>query len=201
MGLKKINLIAVFIFLIVSFNACSNKITKPYENEYYSKKDLDKINKIMKENRVNIDLNFKKQMLKEKKELKKIYLINNYIATFSYKSDKEIYNRNDYWATSEQFFKNGGGDCEDISISQYDLLIKYGVNENKLDFLKGKNLSGQNHLVLRYKIKENDYLILEHGYITKYKNYTSSFLIQTGIYSYSKYKILKKINNLFSYII
>jgi len=184
------------IFTLVSvtilFSACSAQ-PKPIKKNT----TLEKL--IIKQSVIR-DKDFKKQILKAVNDEEKVYLINTYIAAFAYKSDKITYGSLDYWATSEEFYKNNGGDCEDIAIAQYDLLVKYGINKNKLDFVKGKMRQGL-HIVLRYKIDETNYVVLEHGFVIKYKNYIKQTFKESTIYTYKKYKFLKTVNNIFSYII
>ena len=180
------------IIITLLFSACSTQ-PKPV-------KTVTSLEKLMISQRTIIDENFNKQISKAKVNKEKIYLINRYISTFAYKSDIKNYGSRDYWATSEEFYKHKGGDCEDIAIAQYDLLIKYGIDKTKLDFLKCRTQQGL-HIVLRYKIDENKYVILEHGFIIKYQEYTKNTFKGNTIYTYKKYKILKTVNNIFSYII
>lgn len=52
-----------------------------------------------------------------------VYDVNEYVNSFKYISEKE-----DYWKSPEEFYADGGGDCEDFSIAKYHLLKdKYDV--------------------------------------------------------------------------
>ncbi|NVO08106.1 MAG: transglutaminase-like cysteine peptidase [Rhodoferax sp.] len=71
-----------------------------------------------------------------------------------YKSDQEIYNQEDYWATPMEFMGRGMGDCEDFAISKYMTLLMLGVkNENlRLVYVRVKtgNTPPIAHMVLGY---------------------------------------------------
>ena len=57
----------------------------------------------------------------------------------------------DYWASLDEFLKNGGGDCEDYAIAKYTALKRLGLDKNKmyLAVVKEKQ-SNTYHMVLLY---------------------------------------------------
>lgn len=71
-----------------------------------------------------------------------------------YKTDQEVYNQEDYWATPLEFMGHGAGDCEDFSISKYMTLLMLGIkNENlRLIYVRLKNGAAPPiaHMVLGY---------------------------------------------------
>lgn len=50
--------------------------------------------------------------------------VNDYINGYSYIPDSQNYNLSDYWASPDDFFRNGGGDCEDYAISKYFIILQ-----------------------------------------------------------------------------
>lgn len=78
---------------------------------------------------------FMKEVQGEKDVSKVIARVNSFVNDFTYTSDKAQYGKSEFWATSEEFFKNGGGDCEDFAIAKKDLLKKLGVNNTKMQIL------------------------------------------------------------------
>ncbi|NQY20981.1 MAG: transglutaminase-like cysteine peptidase, partial [Campylobacteraceae bacterium] len=65
--------------------------------------------------------------------------------------DKDLYNKDDYWATRKEFLINGKGDCEDYVIAKYFSLLEVGIKKEKLYFsvvkVKGEKTE---HMVLLY---------------------------------------------------
>lgn len=104
--------------------------------------------------------------LENKNENEKIYLINSEINKYEYKSDKDLYGKQDHWAKPSDFFKNKAGDCEDYAIAKYALLKKAGFKESnmKLIFTTYKYKTGkiEGHLVLEVLNKEGKKLILDN---------------------------------------
>lgn len=77
-----------------------------------------------------------------------ILKINSFVNnTIKYKSDEQNYGLKDYWAKPNEVLKKKSGDCEDIAILKYSLLIKNGIKrENiKIYFTIVKN---QGHVFL-----------------------------------------------------
>ena len=53
--------------------------------------------------------------------------INNDINKYPYISDMDNYGVAEYWATPEEFYAHGGGDCEDYAIAKYFRLLDEGM--------------------------------------------------------------------------
>ena len=100
-------------------------------------------------NRITKWLNFIDQS-QDESEWKKIYLVNDFFnKNIEYKSDQEIWNKEDYWATPLESLGVGFGDCEDYVIAKYFTLIALGVPEEKLRFMYVRQLTvNQPHMVL-----------------------------------------------------
>ena len=61
----------------------------------------------------------------------KIISMNRYINNIQYISDKNNWNKTDYWATPVEFFSNGG-DCEDYAIAKYASLAALGIPHDNM---------------------------------------------------------------------
>ncbi len=110
--------------------------------------------------------------LKDTDELKKLNFVNTWVNGIKYKSDKEVYGLNDYWATLYEFVGKNKGDCEDYTIAKYYILKELGVDPKRLKFtyVIYKNSRGEkiSHMVLSYlKVPKpktkNDILILDNN--------------------------------------
>lgn len=105
-------------------------------------------------------------------DIKKINLVNTWVNQIKYKSDKEVYGVNDYWATLYEFVGKNRGDCEDYTIAKYYILKELGIDPKRMKFTyviyknrRGKKIS---HMVLSYlKVlrpkSKNQILILDNN--------------------------------------
>jgi len=55
-----------------------------------------------------------------------------YVNEFSYIPDYDTYGEADHWATIDEFLEAGGGDSEDFALAKYALLLRLGLNPQKL---------------------------------------------------------------------
>ena len=104
----------------------------------------------------------KSQQSQEMKKLKRVNYYFNQQITFI--SDKQHWQKEDYWATPLETLGSGGGDCEDYVIAKYFSLIYLGVDQKKLriTYVKAIKLN-QAHMVLAYYAKpSSDPLILDN---------------------------------------
>lgn len=62
----------------------------------------------------------------------KIEAVNFYINTIVPKYDEQNYGSEDFWASREEFLKNGGGDCEDYAIAKFYTLADLGVDKKAM---------------------------------------------------------------------
>lgn len=77
--------------------------------------------------------------------------VNDFFNQIRFISDKEHWQKSDYWATPVEFLATNGGDCEDFSLAKYFTLKAMGVEENKLSLTYVKELSfNQAHMVVTY---------------------------------------------------
>jgi predicted transglutaminase-like cysteine proteinase len=74
------------------------------------------------------------QFLKAVSELDredKIKAVNTYMNKIKFKSDKDNYGMNDYWATPMEFLARGG-DCEDYAVAKYISLRAMGLTDKDM---------------------------------------------------------------------
>jgi len=69
-----------------------------------------------------------------------------------FKSDREHWGKEDYWATPIEFLSTNGGDCEDYSIAKYFTLRALGVSDEKLQitYVKEIRVYNEAHMVLAF---------------------------------------------------
>lgn len=77
-----------------------------------------------------------------------------------YKTDWEVYNQEDYWATPLEFMGHGAGDCEDFAIAKYMSLRILGVPNERLRLIYVRYQTGNTapiaHMVLGYYADPTD---------------------------------------------
>ena len=59
-------------------------------------------------------------------------IINELVNAHRYIDDQSNWGRDDYWQTPGEFYRSGGGDCEDFAITKYEWLRTLGVPEKNL---------------------------------------------------------------------
>lgn len=101
---------------------------------------------------------------KDKPELKKLELVNNFFNLFEFTRDSAIWGSSDHWDTPLEFLERGAGDCEDFAISKYFTLKFLGVSIDrmKITYVKALELN-EAHMVLTYfPTPEADPLVLDN---------------------------------------
>jgi len=82
--------------------------------------------------------------------------VNNFFNNrIDWRSDREIWSREDYWATPLELLARGQGDCEDFSVAKYISLLALGVpvQQLRITYVKAQRLSTGSsiaHMVLAY---------------------------------------------------
>lgn len=66
-------------------------------------------------------------MLKTLPRAEQVRQVNDLVNKMGYWSDWDLYREADHWATPEEMFYKGGGDCEDFALFKYFLLRAAGV--------------------------------------------------------------------------
>ncbi len=89
-------------------------------------------------------------------EEQKLRLVNDFFNELTYRSDLNIWGREDYWATPAESLGKGQADCEDYSIAKYFTLRELGVSEDKMRITYVKALElNEAHMVLSYYPQPN----------------------------------------------
>ena len=85
-----------------------------------------------------------------KTEQEKIQSVNDFFNRMNWVSDKELWNKSDYWATPIESLIRNAGDCEDFSIAKYFTLLALDIPFERLRINYVKMADQQNHMVLSY---------------------------------------------------
>ena len=91
--------------------------------------------------------------------LLKMIKVNNFVNRVTYKQDNWIYNKDDYWASPAELFKNGG-DCEDYAITKYFTLRQLGFSASDLKIAMVYDVySGTDHAFLTVRHNNATYVL------------------------------------------
>lgn len=140
-----------FLWLIISLSAFSAiaYITPSFSAEFYNRltRQYDD-NAIARAKRWQSQL----ESLQQASEWQKINKINNFFnREIIYKTDMQLWKKQDYWASPVETIGQGQGDCEDFVIAKFFSLIALGVPEDKLRLMYVRHLKvNQPHMVLLY---------------------------------------------------
>ena len=101
--------------------------------------------------RRGVALNMLLKQLKGKEVNKQLIEVNRFFNQFKYKNDVDLWGRDDYWATPEEFIGVNSGDCEDYVIAKYFALRSLGVPDKQLylTYVKTRH-KNETHMVLSY---------------------------------------------------
>lgn len=84
-------------------------------------------------------------------EIGKVRAVNYHFNQYTYSRDIENWGRSDYWATIDELFYKGKGDCEDIATAKYFTLLKLDVDPGKLSLnYSMHNVLKVPHLTVNY---------------------------------------------------
>ncbi|MCK4759955.1 MAG: transglutaminase-like cysteine peptidase [Candidatus Aminicenantes bacterium] len=61
-----------------------------------------------------------------------VSIVNDNINDIPAGSDENVWDKLDYWATPNEFYAKGAGDCEDYAIAKYFTLRKAGIPASKM---------------------------------------------------------------------
>lgn len=107
--------------------------------------------------------------------MKKIH--KNCIKDIVYVKDSELYNTNEYLATTEDIEKNKAGDCEDQAYYTMLKLKEAGFRDDDIGvlFVMEKNKPDSGHVFAILHYTDNDFYMLDNGHFlslpVKAKNY------------------------------
>jgi predicted transglutaminase-like cysteine proteinase len=97
-------------------------------------------------------------------DVDKLTRVNDFFNRASFRSDKEHWGEEDYWATPLELLVTDGGDCEDYAIAKFFTLREMGMGPEhlKVTYVKSLNLN-QAHMVLAwYSTPAAEPLILDN---------------------------------------
>lgn len=115
--------------------------------------------------------------------------VNDYVNSYPYKYDKDLYGR-DYLATAKEFFENGGGDCEDYAVAKAALILGLDIAQpDEVELWVLYKVPESLHAVLAVKAGDNEYFVLDNANdsierVKKYSIYRGYILLES--YSYSR---------------
>jgi predicted transglutaminase-like cysteine proteinase len=88
-----------------------------------------------------------------------IKAVNSHVNSIKYIKDSDRWGENDYWATPQQFLREGG-DCEDYAITKFTLLKKLGIKNKNMRLVVLKDIyKNIIHSVLVVYIEGQSYLL------------------------------------------
>ena len=83
-------------------------------------------------------------------EVEKIRRVNDFFNRMNWVSDKQLWNKKDYWATPIESLIQNAGDCEDFSIAKYFTLLAMDIPQERLRIYYVKLPDHQHHMVMAY---------------------------------------------------
>ena len=100
-----------------------------------------------------------KARAQDKPFLEKLNIVNKFWNMWPYRTDREAYGREDYWAAPFDFLANSG-DCEDYCIAKYYTLKELGVPADDMRVVVVREtIRNMGHAVLAVYSGENIYLL------------------------------------------
>lgn len=144
--MKKFTLITLFITNLLASSTLSD--LKLNDEDFISISNSSKKDAIF--DRINQLLVLKKSLKDVDDPFIKLDSVNNFFNEYKYISDRDLYKKEDYWATRKEFIINGAGDCEDFVVAKYFTLLELGIEQQKLSILHVL-LNNEYHLVLGYQ--------------------------------------------------
>lgn len=138
---------------------------------------LQQMNKQYGPARMQVARNWQSMLLhlQNQTDQQKVLQVNNFFArNLRYRTDQQLWQQNDYWATPLETMGRGLGDCEDYAIAKYISLRALGISDEKLRLIYVKAQIGgpnsgrtQAHMVLGYFATANAQPLILDSLITK----------------------------------
>lgn len=150
----------VFISIIALF------FTALLSKELYTNKIINKINAKYGKYTANRFILLKKKIseVKNKSDIEKIKMVNDFFNKVKYSSDMKVWNKKDYWATPYEFLAKDKGDSEDFVFAKYFTLVnELNIDSKKLYFtyVKSKKKKVSYMVLTYYKTKKSMPIILD----------------------------------------
>lgn len=140
---------------------------------------------------------------KGRKTVRKLKLVNDFFNKIKYMSDKQLWGKQDYWASPFEFLGTGAGDAEDYAIAKYFALRILNIPDHKLKIAFVKLKRGRHtveHMVLNYYHKPTsipivlDYVNKKLALATNRKDLEPIYSFNVLGMSKMKNKLRKKMN-------
>ena len=95
--------------------------------------------------------------------------VNDFFNQLEYRSDRQTWNKSDYWASRLEFLGKGQGDCEDFAVAKFLTMIQLGVPGEKifLTYVRARGFADAAHLVTTYYKKPGTVPFVLDNYIKK----------------------------------
>lgn len=93
--------------------------------------------------------------------IERLQAVNRWVNhNIAYAEDRAIWSRRDYWATADETLQLGQGDCEDLAIVKYQMLLSLGVRREDLYLTLARDLArNADHAVLIVRQNGRYYLL------------------------------------------
>lgn len=99
------------------------------------------------------------QRVRQYRGLAQLQYVNRVINNAARQQEEDT----DIWKGFDRLTREGYGDCEDFAIAKYQILREAGMPADRLDFLAARDtLTPTYHAVLRYRMDDGSYLILDN---------------------------------------
>ncbi|BFM17669.1 hypothetical protein R50073_38520 [Maricurvus nonylphenolicus] len=95
-------------------------------------------------------------------QLSLVESVNRQVNQLAYASDQQVWGQRDYWASPQEFYQRGEGDCEDFVLAKYHQLTRQGIAPQQLSLVYVKRTEDYAaHMVLLYEEQER-YWVLDN---------------------------------------
>ena len=82
--------------------------------------------------------------------------VNDYMNDLTWIADSDLWKQPDYWATPFETITTFGGDCEDIAIAKYAVLVMMGIPDDHMGFAHVVTTQNEHHMILVYQASEKE---------------------------------------------
>lgn len=95
-------------------------------------------------------------------QLSIVEAVNRQVNSMEYATDPQVWGQRDYWASPQEFYRRGVGDCEDFVLAKYHQLTRQGIDAERLSLAYVKRAEDYaSHMVLLYE-EQGRYWVLDN---------------------------------------
>lgn len=145
-------IISVSIIAAAGSMALATHVFEPWEDEVFVAIGREYGKEAEKRFRTVMDIILANH---DKPVMEKLKLTNDTLNNIPWIADPDIWKREDYWATPFETLATFGGDCEDIAIAKYAMLILLGIPDENMGFAYVVNQDQKKHMVLIFNEEED----------------------------------------------